>query len=264
MSSIVIRDMQEDDYYFVGTCTHINESAIMDEYAKLRISWLRKGFDDGIRVKVALVDGERRGFLYVMPIEVCPTEPLGTGLMSIPCLAVSFQPSGSGIGRALVGAAEKEAQLQGKKGLATIGYYTAFWFMPGPFFEKCGFSIVDRQGERAIMWKVHDEEPKRPSFFQPNAELPLVPGKVVLDLFWMTFCGALDKEIVREVFQEFSDTAILREHCVDDRDILLRHQINRGLFVNGNRVEWNYESPKEGIRAAIAQAERVSLRQEGL
>lgn len=260
MPSLLIRDMQKDDEYFVGTCTHTNESDILDEYAKQRVSWLRSRFNDGVRVKVALLDGEQKGFLYVMPIEVCPTEPLGNNLMSIPCLFVSFQPSGSGIGRALLAAAEEEVRLQGKQGIVTIGNYTDFWFMPGPFFEKCGFSVVDRQGERAIMWKVLDGEPAPPCFFRPNAQLPLVSEKVVLDLFWMTFCGALDKEIVHEVIEEFNDTVVLREHCVDDRDVLLTHQVNRGLFVNGDKVEWNFENPKKGIRAAIVEAQDASSR----
>jgi hypothetical protein len=77
MSSLMIRDMQKEDEYFVGTCTHTNESAILDEYAKRRISWLRNRFDDGARVKGALRDGPRKGFLYVMPIEVCPTDVNG-------------------------------------------------------------------------------------------------------------------------------------------------------------------------------------------
>lgn len=258
MSSLVIRDMQEQDQYYVGTCTHTNESAVLDEYAKRRIAWLLDKFDAGLRVKVALLDGKHKASLYVMPVEICPTEPLGNNLMTIPCLFVSFQPSGSGIGRALIAAAEQEARLQGKQGITAIGYYIDFWFMPGAFFEKCGFSIVDRQNERAIMWKVIDGNPPAPRFFQPDAKLPLIPGKVVLDLFWMTFCGALDKDTVREVIEEFDDTVILREHCVDDRQLLLKHQINRALYVNGNKVNWNFENPKQPIRAAILKAQNKS------
>jgi GNAT superfamily N-acetyltransferase len=128
MGSLIIRDMQANDEYFVGSCSHAKESDKLDIYAQRRISWLNKKYDNGVRAKVALADGKRVGFLFVMPIEVCPIEPLGTELMSIPCLFVSYKPTGSGVGRALLSAAEKEARLQGKPGIATVGNYTGFWF----------------------------------------------------------------------------------------------------------------------------------------
>lgn len=251
MTSVIIRDMKEEDEYYVFSCSHANNAADLNKFQKNKKSWFYERYNDGARAKVALVDGKRRGFVNVMPIELCPVEPLGTDLMSIPCLFVSYRPSGSGIGRALIVAAEEEAKLQGKEGIVTIGNYNDFWFMPGSFFEKCGYTVVKKKGERAIMWKVFKGAPNPPVFFKENSETSLISGKIVLDLFWMTFCGAEDKDVVCEVMKEFDDEVVLREHCVDDRELLLRHQINRGLFVNGKKVDWDYEDPKKGVRLAI-------------
>ncbi|MFH0879660.1 MAG: hypothetical protein V2A34_08100 [Lentisphaerota bacterium] len=178
--------------------------------------------------------------------------------MSIPCLFVSYHPTGSGIGQALLDAAEKEARAQGKAGLTLIAFYNDFWFMPAKYFEKSGFSVIERQGERAILWKVWSGRPPKPVFFQPSFTTEVIPGKVVLDLFWMSFCGAMDREVVAQVAREFGDAVVVREHCTDDREVLLSHQINRGLFVNGVRTEWDFPDPPRGVRSAIQRA--LSLR----
>ena len=78
----------------------------------------------------------------------------------------------------------------------------------------------------------------------------------MVDLFWHTFCETADIEAqrVREVAAEFGDSVVLNEHCADDREILLRHQRPRGIFINGKEIGWGYEAPKEGVRKAIAKA----------
>ncbi|MFX1492911.1 MAG: hypothetical protein ACFFBZ_01375 [Promethearchaeota archaeon] len=69
--------MTKDDEYYVGTCTHINENNTEYEMSAIRrISWLRSMEKYGLRVKVALLDGNHAGFLYFMPIEINPWQIL--------------------------------------------------------------------------------------------------------------------------------------------------------------------------------------------
>jgi hypothetical protein len=56
------------------------------------------------------------------------------------------------------------------------------------------------------------------------------------------------------VVAEFGDSVVLNEYCADDRDILLRYQTVRAIFVNGTEIGWGYQAPKEGIREAISKA----------
>ena len=254
MSSLVIRDMEPADEYYVGTCTHTNESVEFDACARRRLAWLKGMHQKGLRVKVALYDGDQVGFLYVMPIEVCPWGPLGRDLMAIPCLYVQERAKGRGVGRALIQAAEQEARSQRKKGLVTVAHYWDFWFMPAPFFERCGFSKVKGQGEAAILWKPLDASVEEPEFLKPNYQYEPVQGKVVVDLFFHTFCETSDIEAqrVREVVEEFGDAVVLREYCADDRAVFRRYQVPRGIFVNGKEIGWGYEAPKEGIREAVS------------
>jgi GNAT superfamily N-acetyltransferase len=254
MSTIDVRDMTREDEYFVSTCTHENESDEIDASARRRLAWLRSQEPAGLRVKVALLDGARVGFLYAMPVELSPWGPLGEGLMVFPCLFVTPAAQHKGAGRALVEAAEEEARRRGLKGLATFGYYWEdFWFMPAPFFTGLGFREVERIGDYALQWKPFDESAEPPRMLRRDYIFEPVPGRVVVDLFWNTFCSTSDEEAARviEVAAEFGDSVVLREHCADDRETLLKYQIPRAIFVNGEEIGWGYEAPREGIRDAI-------------
>ncbi|UCB52610.1 MAG: GNAT family N-acetyltransferase [Candidatus Zixiibacteriota bacterium] len=268
MPTIQVRDMDATTEYFVATCTHVNESDETDAVARRRVRWFRDMHNKGSRVKVALLDEKQIGFLYVMPIEMCPWGPLGVDLMVIPCLVVLDKEKNQGAGSALVAAAEEEARRQGKKGIVTTGFYSDFWFMPAPFFEKLGFSVagdirkVTAEGQEeylnkeALLWKAFDSTAQPPQFLKPSYRFQPVPGKVVVDLFWNTFCATSNGEAqrVREVAAEFGDSVVLNEYSADDPATFQQHQMSRGIFVNGKEVGWGYEAPRDGIRKAISDA----------
>lgn len=256
MAEVVVRDAGPDDTYFVSTCSHVNESDEIDACGRRRAEWLARMRASGLRTQVAVIDGSRVGFVYTMPIEVCPWGPIGRDLTVLPCLWVLPDHTKQGAGSALTAAAESEAGRAGTKGLVTTAYEQCDWFMPVSFFASRGFAEARRKGGTAIMWKVFDEAAEPPAFPERSYEFRPVPAKVVVDLFWQTFCQTSDVEAarVREVAAEFGDDVVLHEHCADDRETLLRYQISRAIFVNGAEIGWGYEAPREGIREAIRKA----------
>jgi GNAT superfamily N-acetyltransferase len=255
MAGLDIREMTPEDEYFVSTCSHVNESAEIDQCGQRRLEWMRAMREQGLRVKVSLLDGQPVGFVYVLPIEASPWGPIGASLTVVPCLAVIGDAQGHGAGGALMEAADEEARRQGSKGLVTTGFYHDFWFMPAAFFEKMGFSPVRRRDTEAILWKRFDPSAEPPSFLKRSYQFIPTPGKVVIDLFFNTFCETSDIEAqrVREVAADFGDSVVLNEYSADDRETLLRHQLPRGVFINGEEIGWGYEAPKEGIAEAISQ-----------
>jgi GNAT superfamily N-acetyltransferase len=256
MFSLEVRDMTAKDEYFVGCCSHVEESKEIDMAARRRVGWIRRKFEEGLRVKVALLDGLHAGFLYLMPIEISPWGPLGNDLLVISCLYVTLDKQRRGVGRALVRAAEDETKRWKAKGIVTTAYYHDFWFMPATFFEKMGFRVANRRGPTGILWRAYDPSAELPRFLERNYSFQPVEGKVVIDLFWSSICSTseIEAQRVREVASEFGDAVILNEYASDKPAILREYQTPRGIFINGDEIYWGYGAPKEGIRTAIDRA----------
>lgn len=249
----LIRDMVAEDIYYVSTCSHVDESEEIDRCGQARAAWLQEAWAQGARIKVAVLDARPVGLLYLLPIEISPCGPLAEGLMVIPCLFVQRQWAGRGLGRALLDAAEEEAHCQGRQGIVTEAFHHDFWFMPASFFERHGYVEAHRQGSVALLWKSFAPTAVPPRPLQSSYAFEAVPGKVVVDLFWQTFCETswIEAQRVREVAAEFGEAVVLHEYPAHDRAVLAHYQIPRAIFVNGRRIDWGYEAPREGIREAI-------------
>ncbi|MFW9998792.1 MAG: hypothetical protein ACFE9Q_04585 [Candidatus Hodarchaeota archaeon] len=255
--SIIIRDMIKDDEYYVGTCTHVNENNLEREMScPRRISWLRSMEKDGLRVKVALIDGNHAGFIYVMPIEINPWNIQGKDLMVFPCLVSHSKFTKIGIGKELIKAAEEETKRLDRKGIATFGYFWDFWFMPAQYFVKLGFKVAEKRGEGAILWKQFDLNAEAPTFRKENYNFNPIKGKVVIDLFWNKFCltSDIEAERVREIALEYGKRVVLNEFSAVDQKILQKYGIERRIYVNGDPMEIGSEVEKSKLREAIDNA----------
>jgi len=254
--SLQIRNMKTQDERFVASCTHVGETDEWDASCQRRIPWLCEMYEKGMRVKVATLDGQHAGFLYLFPIESAPAGPVGKDLSVIQCLAVRDKMKHHGAGQALVAAAEEEARKQGRKGIVVTGFYHDFWFMPASFFETCGFAVARRKGNAAILWKAFDDSAEAPAFMERRYRFIPVEGKVAIDLFWSRSCLTTDTEAqrVREVAAEFGDAVELREYPSDDPAIRARYAIYRAILIDGKEVGWGYEAPRDGLRQAIREA----------
>ena len=255
--SIIIQDMTKDDEYYIGTCSHVNENNIEREIScPRRISWLRSMEKHGLKVKVALLDGIHAGFLYIIPIEITPWFIQGRELMVFPCLVSDSKFSNNGIGKKLVRAAEEETMNQNRKGIATIGYFWDFWFMPAEYFLKLGFKVAEKRGDEVILWKQFDQNAEPPHFREEHYNFKPKRGKIVIDLFWNRFCLTSDVEAqrVREVVSEYGNEVILNEYSAVDQKILQQYGIERGIYVNGDMIEVGPEIEKNRLRESIENA----------
>jgi GNAT superfamily N-acetyltransferase len=268
MAKVEVRDMQAEDERFVLTCTHVDDkSANRDFLIDRRRLWFSEMHRKGFRAKVALLDGKHAGFILLVPIEFSPAGPVGENLTTILCIFVDNNLKGKGVGRKLIAEAEQEAIRQGKRGLVAYGYYWDVWFMPAPFYEKCGFSVAQRMpleeyqnqqsfyapGEIAILWKPFDSSVKPPRFMKRSYTFEPVPGKLIVDVFFTRYCGDATFT-VREVAREFGDRVIIREYDADDRDVREKYGIENGIYVNGSQIGLDYDDVKGGIRREIQKA----------
>ena len=253
MPEIEIRRMDETTEYFVSTCSHVNESDELDAAGRRRLAWLREMEPKGLQVFTALCDGEPVGFAYLMPVELSPWGPVGRDLMVMPCVWVLPKSQKQGAGTALVLAAEEAARETGRKALVTFAYEWDFWFMPAEFFRKRGFTEAARQGKAVTMWRQFHGEAEPPQSPKRRYDFAPVSGKVVVDLFYNTFCqtSAVEAQRVREVAAELGDRVVLNENSVDNLADVTAYGVSRAIFLNGREVSWGYEAPKDELRAEI-------------
>jgi len=156
-------------------CTHEDShDSARTEAAQIRMQWLKGQLREGrISVKVAVDEsGNPLGFIHLIPIEHPTSGMIGKGLMVIPCLTLSYlqvyaKKRGTGVGRAMLEAAEQEARRKGFKGLAVHAYDGDFWFMPSGFFQRVGFRRVSENSEKQ----------ETPLYAQLNTSTPLSRGK---------------------------------------------------------------------------------------
>lgn len=259
MPDLIVREMEAEDEYFVTTSSLIQEFTEVDTCAEARRRQFKHMRSEGALFRIAILDNEQVGFAYGVPIESSSWGPLGDSLMVIPCLYVVEKATSQGAGKALLASIEREAQAIGCQGVVITAYRDipgSEWFMPASFFELLGYVPTGARSRELLLWKPFTSEATPPHFLQPHYVFAPIEGVVVVDLFWNAFCltSVIEAQRVREVCREHGDSVLLREFRAENRDVLLRHQIARAIYVNGDEIGWGYEAPKEGIREAIDQA----------
>jgi GNAT superfamily N-acetyltransferase len=230
--------------------------------------WYRKMKDHGLRVKLALDDQDIvGGMIQYVPIEYSSAE--GTDLYFINCIWVHGHKQGrgdfqrKGMGKALLLAAEADAQSLGVKGIAAWGLILPVW-MRASWFKKQGYRVVDREGIIAQLWKPFSADAVAPKWVRQKAHPPLDPNKVTVTAFCNGWCPAqnLVYERAKRVASDplLADKVVFRKVNTFDRDEFLRWGISDALFINRKQVRTGPPPSYERIRKLIhRKAKRVKL-----
>ncbi len=251
-------DLNDEHMRFVASCTHVQDLDKESEKAcAVRETWLRNSLSTGLKVKVALVNGRPVGFAHCLPIEMGCSGIAGKDLMTVPCLTLEYgrvynQEHGSGYGRALMNAVEREAQKAQKKGVAVLAYDHQCWFMPASFFRRLDYQEVTRDDSIILMLKAF-EDVTPPRIHKLKYTPQWTPGKVTVDIFWTPVCLTSTVEIqrVREVCESYGDKVVCNEFNCAELAILDKYQTNRALFINGVRKDWGYAAPRDELKKEI-------------
>jgi predicted N-acetyltransferase YhbS len=254
-------NLTEKYMHFVSVCTHIDDlNKEMNYAASIREKWIRETMEKGLKIKVAIDEGEPVGFVHCLPIELGSWGMSGRDLMTIPCLAVQYRriynrERGSGIGRALMKAVEEEAKESKKGGVAVLCYDNDSFFMPFAFFKKLGYKEIARQNNTVLVIKAwSDVDP--PAMHKLNYRFEPIKGKVVVDAFWTPICltSIIEIKRVREICSEYGNKVILNEYNCGIKNILEKYQTQRALFFNGKYKNWGYSAPPDELRETINKA----------
>lgn len=206
--------------------------------------WYHQMKDKGLRVKLALDDqGTVGGMIQYVPIEHSAAE--GAELYFINCIWVHGHKQGRGnfqhrgMGKALLEAAEVDAQELGAKGIAAWGLLIPV-FMRASWFKKHGYRVAERQGLQVLLWKSFSVDANPPKWIRQKAKPRLEPNTVTVTAFCNGWCPAQNLVVERAKRAasdpQFADKVTFREINTSDREEFLRWGISDGLFINQKQV----------------------------
>jgi N-acetylglutamate synthase-like GNAT family acetyltransferase len=224
--------------------------------------WFRRRTKQGLRVKLALVDGKAVGMIQYVPIEHAFAE--GRDLYFIHCIWVhGYKGKGvgnqqkRGVGKALLAAAEDDARALGAKGMAAWGVGLPF-FMRASWFKKHGFQKVDKNAVAQLLWKPFTDDAVAPKWIREKKKPELTPGKVTVSSFKNGWCPAMNMvfERAKRAAAEFGEAVDFKAVDTSDRAAFLDWGIADALFIDGKAVRTGPPPSYEKIRRKIARRAR--------
>ncbi len=253
---VLVRLASEEDIPFLAACGHTEDDQEIHDSVRRKTDWFKRQWKEGLISLIGFVRGERAGCLNMFPVENCPWGPKGKDLLVMPCLFVTWDYQGKGLGKALMEKAIQIVMSSGRKGLVAFGFSDPEWFLPASFFRRFGFEEISQNAGERLMWLKFVDDAVAPEQLVSRYIYRPIAGKIVVDLFFNSFCQTSDIEAqrVKEVAGEFRDKVVLNVYSAENSGVRERYKLSRGIFVNGRELFWGYEAPREGIREAVREA----------
>jgi len=225
-----------------------------------RRAWLDRQEKLGLRAKLAIDDsGVEGGMIQYGPIEHSFVD--GSDLYFIYCIWVHGHKQGRGdfrgrgMGKALLRAAEDDAQALGAGGMVAWGLVLPFW-MKASWFKKHGYRPADRQGMSALVWKPFTEDAQPPRWFpKVDRQLPVTPGKVNVTAFSSGWCLAMNLvyERAKRAAAELGDGVVFCDIDVSERSAVAEWGRSDTVLVDGKDLQKGPPPSYEKIHKAIAK-----------
>lgn len=256
---IVVRDLAERDLPSYFVCLE-DESSEMQEAGDHKAGWYREMADEGLRVKVAVDDGDRPiAMIQYVPIERSPM--LGEGLYVILCIWVHGYRSGvgdvqgAGIGTALLTAAEDDARSLGATGMAAWGLRLPVW-MRSSWFKNHGYRSSDRDGARELVWKPFTDDAHEPSWPVAGPVPVGDPDSVKVVSYLSGWCPAanLVHERARRASDELGAQVDFTTVDTKDHDTFVSCGHSDAVFVDGRRLQRGAPPSAAAVRRRITRA----------
>lgn len=244
------------DLYFVCLEDWSDE---MEEAGDKKRLWYDKMEGRGLRVKLALDDaGTIGGMIQYAPIEHAFVE--GKDLYFIYCIWVHGYKKGrgnfqkQGMGKALLAAAESDAEERGVKGIVAWGVSLPFWTRAS-WFKKQGYRKVDKESIQVLLWKPFTDDAIPPKWIKEKKKPERIHGKVTVTSFISGWCTAQNivYERAKRAAAEFGDKAVFQEIDTFDRTTMLEWGLSDALFVDGKEVRTGPPPSYEKLRKLIAR-----------
>jgi len=237
----------------------------MKEAGTRKRDWVEAMRHRGLRVKLALDDaGTVGGMIQYLPIE--ESFASGKDLYFILCIWVHGYKQGrgnfrkTGMGKALLAAAEEDTRALGAKGIAAWGITLPFW-MKAAWFRKHGYRVADRDGMRHLLWKPFAADAEAPRWVKPRKSPAPIQGKVSVVSLVNGWCPAqnIACERAQRAVAACGDDVQFTAIDTSDRAAFAEWGMADALFIDGKPVRFGPPPKLEELRRRIGKRLR-SLR----
>ena len=236
-----IIDMTEEHEGLYCKCLE-DWSDEMKEAGNHKERWLAMKKGQGLRVKLARSDENKIvGMIHYAPIEHAPV--IGKDLYYVYCVWVHGYKEGvgnnqkMGIGKALLSAAEKDAESLGAKGLAAWGITLPF-FMRSAWFKKQGYIRADKDGMMELVWKKFRDGAVAPSLLRMKKKPAAEEGAIRVTCLRNGWCPAQDLacERMKRAVGDIGRNIEYREIDTEIRANLDEWGLSDALFIDDKLV----------------------------
>jgi len=234
----------------------------MKEAGDHKENWFNKLKEKGIEVKLALdEDGTVGGMIQYVPIEHSFVE--GNDMYVVYCIWVHGYKKGrgnfqkKGMGKALLKAAEEDVQSKNGKALVVWGLSIPAW-MRASWFKKQGYSKVDKDGIRVLLWKPFTTDAQPPKWIKQKKKPQKPNDKVSVTAYINGWCPAMNivYERAKKASNEFPDQVFYNELDSSNKKVLDEWGISDGLYINNKEVKIGPPPSFKKIRRKIARRVR--------
>ncbi|MHA2275300.1 MAG: hypothetical protein ACXAC2_06020 [Candidatus Kariarchaeaceae archaeon] len=203
-----------------------------------------------------------KGLLEYIPIEFALEPVKGKNILFINCMWVLPPFWDSGVAKCLIEYFITIAKQNG--GACVIAFEDDKWFgtsikyMPANFFKKFGFKEVERDGSRILLFlDLGVKEP--PKFVFPKIISCSEKDITIIDLFYNSQCP-WSQFMVHEFITNIKKFSGIYFNLIktDDRKIIEKYGISRGLSINGIPVINRMASWKE-MKTEIKKFRRLNI-----
>jgi GNAT superfamily N-acetyltransferase len=231
----------------------------MKDAGNRKAHWYGKMQHRGLRVKLAVENGQAGGMIQYVPIEHAFAE--GKDLYFIHCIWVhGYKDKGvgnmqkRGIGKALLRAAEEDVRALGRKGLVAWGLSLPIW-MRASWFRKQGYVKVDRDGMAVLLWKPFAPDAEPPKWIRRRKKPGGEEGRVAVTCICNGWCPGQNIvfERAKRAAAEFGDSAVFQEVDTFDRTTFLEWGMPDALFIDGKSVRTGPPPSYKKIRNKIGK-----------
>jgi len=228
-------------------------------HSERKLKWYNKKAKRGLCVKVVKDDSDNvLGMIQYLPAEESFVE--GKDIYLIQCIWIHGYEKGPGdvqgrgLGKLLLEAVEKDVKGKGAGGLAAWGMSFEGW-MPVSWYIKQGYTEVDRDGMRVLVWKRFSCTVSKPKFIKPKKTPDVMKGKVLVSVFNDGWCQDpnIECDLTEKIVNEYGDEVVYKEYDTSDKEVLREWGIDNAILVDGEWLSFGPHSVDKQLRTLIKE-----------